>query len=99
MRPIRYPYGWGTKGYSYDAVKIFQHNGKPVKVPYVEHVPPDTTACIFWLKNRKPEAWRDVKDHNVRATVNRLELTDEQLLAIAAGAVTDEAGEPEPTTH
>ena len=29
-----------------------------------EHVfdayhPPDTTAIIFWLKNRKPEAWRD----------------------------------------
>lgn len=23
------------------------------------HVPADTTAQIFWLKNRKPEAWRD----------------------------------------
>lgn len=22
-------------------------------------VPPDTTAAIFWLKNRKPEQWRD----------------------------------------
>jgi hypothetical protein len=21
--------------------------------------PPDTTACIFWLKNRKPKDWRD----------------------------------------
>jgi transposase-like protein len=28
-------------------------------VEYVEHVPPDTTACIFWLKNRKPKEWRD----------------------------------------
>jgi hypothetical protein len=28
-------------------------------VPYVEHVPPDVTACIFWLKNRDPEHWRD----------------------------------------
>jgi hypothetical protein len=25
---------------------------KPVYAPYVEHVPPDTTAAIFWLKNR-----------------------------------------------
>ena len=24
-----------------------------------EEVPPDTTACIFWLKNRDPERWRD----------------------------------------
>jgi len=23
------------------------------------HVPPDTTAQIFWLKNRKPKVWRD----------------------------------------
>lgn len=27
-----------------------------------EEVPPDTTACIFWLKNRQPEQWRD-KQH------------------------------------
>jgi hypothetical protein len=29
-------------------------------VLYVEHVPPDVTACIFWLKNRDPAHWRDV---------------------------------------
>lgn len=46
-------------GYSYDAVKIFNHQGEPVIVPYVEHVPPDTTACIFWLKNRRPDEWRN----------------------------------------
>ena len=46
-------------GYSYDAVKIFNHQGVPVIVPYVEHVPPDTTACIFWLKNRRPDEWRN----------------------------------------
>jgi hypothetical protein len=36
-------------GYSYDAVKIFMPAGskKPVYAPYVEHVPPDTTAAIF----------------------------------------------------
>jgi hypothetical protein len=46
-------------GYSHDAVKIMQDEGIPVIVPYVEHLPPDTTACIFWLKNRKPKEWRD----------------------------------------
>lgn len=24
-----------------------------------KHIPPDTTAQIFWLKNRQPELWRD----------------------------------------
>lgn len=24
-----------------------------------EYIPPDTTAQIFWLKNRKPKQWRD----------------------------------------
>jgi hypothetical protein len=35
-------------------VKIFMPAGakKPVYAPYREHVPPDVTACIFWLKNR-----------------------------------------------
>ena len=46
-------------GYTFDAVKIFQHEGAGVQVPYREHVPPDTTACIFWLKNRRPDLWRD----------------------------------------
>ena len=26
------------------------------------YVPGDTTAQIFWLKNRKPEEWRDKRD-------------------------------------
>lgn len=49
-------------GYSYDAEKVFQYEGKPVRVPLVEHVPPDTTACIFWLKNRRSDEWRDKQD-------------------------------------
>lgn len=26
------------------------------------YVPPDTTAAIFWLKNRRPGSWRDKPD-------------------------------------
>lgn len=29
------------------------------------HIPADTTAQIFWLKNRKPDAWRDKKETDV----------------------------------
>jgi hypothetical protein len=47
-------------GYSYESCKIFMPAGarKPVIVPYVEHVPPDVTAGIFWSKNRRPDRWR-----------------------------------------
>ena len=30
-----------------------------------KEVQPDTTAQIFWLKNRKPDAWRDKRDVGV----------------------------------
>ena len=49
-------------GYTFDSVKIFQVAGEPLVVPFREHVPPDTTACIFWLKNRRKEQWRDKQD-------------------------------------
>ncbi len=53
-----------ANGYTFDAVKIFMPAGakKPVYAEYREHVPPDTTAMIFWLKNRRPNQWRD-KSH------------------------------------
>ena len=50
-----------ANGYNYETVKIFMPAGakSPVIVPYVEHVPPDVTAGIFWMKNRDPANWRD----------------------------------------
>lgn len=61
-----------ANGYTFDAVKIFPPKGdstEPVIVPYREHVPPDTTACIFWLKNRRPQTWRDKHEHDVAVGV------------------------------
>lgn len=51
-------------GYTFDAVKIFMPAGAndPVYAEYREHVPPSDTAAIFWLKNRRPDLWRDKKD-------------------------------------
>jgi len=50
-------------GYSHDAEKVFQFQGQIIRAPYREHYPPDTTAAIFWLKNRQPDKWRDVHKH------------------------------------
>lgn len=56
-------------GYTYDAVKIFMPAGaaEPIYAPYREHVPPDPGAALNWLKNRRPETWRDktVVEHEV----------------------------------
>jgi hypothetical protein len=51
-------------GYSHKAVKIFVNpsTGKETIVEYTEHHAPDTTACIFWLKNRQRNQWRDKQD-------------------------------------
>ena len=48
-------------GWEHDAVKIFlpPNATEPVLVDYVERYPGDTTAQIFWLKNRRPDLWRD----------------------------------------
>lgn len=54
-------------GYSHPAVKIFMPAGAvaPVYAPYEEHVPPDAGAAFNWLKNRKPDEWRDVKAQEI----------------------------------
>ena len=52
-------------GYSHKAVKIMQAEGTSYEHEYTEHYPPDTTAGIFWRKNRQPGKWRDMSRHEV----------------------------------
>lgn len=43
-------------GYNCKATKFAATEGKITdSKEYIEHYPPDTTAAIFWLKNRQPE--------------------------------------------
>jgi hypothetical protein len=46
-------------GYEHDEVDIRVVGGEIVQTPIRKFYPPDTTAAIFWLKNRKKEEWRD----------------------------------------
>lgn len=48
-------------GYSHDDVHVSNYQGDVTLTPLVKHYPPDTVACIFWLKNRKAADWREVK--------------------------------------
>ncbi len=51
-------------GYEQEEVKIFMpaNADAPVYAPFVAKVAPDTTAAIFWLKNRRSQEWRDKRE-------------------------------------
>lgn len=75
-------------GYDCKATKFATSDGHITdSKEYIEHYPPDTTAAIFWLKNRQPEKWRDKKeiDANVNLGDELEGLSDEQLQAIIDG--------------
>lgn len=46
-------------GYSHPDTHISNYQGEVTETPITKHYPPDTTAAIFWLKNRQPKQWRD----------------------------------------
>lgn len=57
-------------GYKHKAVKIASDpNGREHVTEYEEHYPPDTAAAIFWLKNRRPDMWRDKQEVNHSGSV------------------------------
>ena len=49
-------------GYEHPEDDIRAVNGEIVITPTIKHYPPDTTAAIFWLKNRQPARWRDKQE-------------------------------------
>lgn len=91
-------------GYSFEAVKIFMPAGasEPVYASYREHVPPDTTAAIFWLKNRKPREWRDVRQHEVGGPGDFDRMSDQELRDMIVAEAKDiglSAPEAKPNGH
>jgi len=71
-------------GYEYEEVTYeFGEESKRV----VKEVQPDTTAQIFWIKNRKPHMWRDKQDieHSgkTETTINMTNLSEEELRKLA----------------
>lgn len=76
-------------GYEHPEVDIRVVGGEIVQTPIRKIYPPDTTAAIFWLKNRKPEQWRETKAVELTGAkggpVDFRNLTDAQLAIIAAG--------------
>lgn len=66
-----------AKGYKHADVDIKVYEGHIIKTDLIKHYPPDTTACIFWLKNRQPKFWRDKQDiehsgEGLSVTINKI---------------------------
>ncbi len=45
-------------GYKHKDIIHAADKGVIITKDIMKHYPPDTTACIFWMKNRQPERWR-----------------------------------------
>lgn len=83
-------------GYSHPDVHISNFQGVITKTEITKHYPPDATSAIFWLKNRRPELWRDRTEHTgangaplVPSTMDNLELARRMafILSEADGAI------------
>ena len=46
-------------GCSVQAERIFIYQGRAIREPYTIHYPPDTQACMFWLRNRRRKNWTE----------------------------------------
>lgn len=58
-------------GYEYTEVtEELTENGMEITKKVTKQVAPNPTAAIFWLKNRKPDEWRDRKETEVSGVLN-----------------------------
>ena len=64
-----------------------------------EHVSPDTTAAIFWLKNRDPAHWRDawqLEHVTGKYVISDKPMTEEQWIKERATVIDGEATDVTP---
>lgn len=54
-----------ANGYEHDEVDIRVIGQEIVQTQIRKFYPPDTTAAIFWLKNRRPAEWRDKRENEL----------------------------------
>lgn len=72
-------------GYEYDETTIEKDMDGNVRSNKVVHkvMKPDTTAQIFWLKNRKPQEWRDKRETEISGkdggAINVQNITDAEI--------------------
>ena len=58
-----------ARGYFLDGVKVMTVDKAVVEHPIREYYPPDTTAIMWWQRNRRPDLWRERQDVNVSGSL------------------------------
>lgn len=73
-------------GFFVDTEKVFFTEGQVTRVPIREYYPPDAGAALNWLKNRRPDVWREKQVVQLNANLQHshelpdlTKLTDEEL--------------------
>lgn len=62
-------------GYSHPEDDIKVCDKEIIITPTIKHYPPETTAAIFWLKNRQPKNWRDRVETEIAGNnINKIEV-------------------------
>lgn len=57
-------------GYEHEDTYFSNYQGVVSETKTVKHYPPDSTAAIFWLKNRRPKEWRDKQEIEFPGTIS-----------------------------
>lgn len=86
--------GYNVKEEQAVKIKVEQHKEEVEVVEVERHIPADTTAAIFWMKNRRSHSWRDKFDHEHSGTIDLASVVATRRARVAA--MNDE---PEVSTH
>lgn len=60
-----------------EAALLKRATGYDVDEGKVRHIPPDVRAAVFWLKNRRPESWKE-RNADVPAGPLKIKLVTEE---------------------
>lgn len=66
-------------GYTYQETSVRTTKAGAVTTTTTKHCPPDVTACVFFLKNRAKEKWKDRHETEHTGNVTYHNLTDDEL--------------------
>jgi hypothetical protein len=78
-----------AKGFSHQVTRTTLYQGKEYKITNTVSYPPDTQACMFWLRNRQRQYWQ------ARAEAGYAPADDDDMVALldAAGESMRHAGD------
>lgn len=72
-----------ARGFSHPEEKIFCSDGEVITYETRKQYPPDTGACMAWLKNRQPRLWREKQELETTNINTSVEMKQEDIIKFA----------------